>query len=45
MNPKLQTQIAKSREQALAAVVQKKVEIDTMLTRSGAQRLSLRLQP
>jgi hypothetical protein len=33
MNPKLQNQIAKSREQALAAFVSKKAEIDSMLDR------------
>jgi hypothetical protein len=33
MNPKLQTRITKSREQALAAFVATKAEIDTMLTR------------
>jgi len=33
ISPKLQAQIAKSKEQALAAFVAKKIEIDTMLTR------------
>ena len=33
MSPKLQSQIAKSKEQALAAFIAKKAEIDTMLTR------------
>ena len=33
MSPKLQSQIAKSKEQALAAFVSKKAEIDAMLTR------------
>ena len=33
MSPKLQAQIAKSNEQALAAFVSKKAEIDEMLTR------------
>jgi hypothetical protein len=33
MSPKLQRQIAKSKEQALAAFVSKKAEIDSMLTR------------
>ena len=33
MSPRTQNQIAKSREQALAAFVSKKAEIDTMLTR------------
>jgi hypothetical protein len=36
MSPKLQKQIAKSREEALAAFVSKKVEIDAMLTRLQA---------
>jgi hypothetical protein len=36
MSPKPQKQIATSREQALAAFVSKKVEIDTMLTRLQA---------
>jgi hypothetical protein len=36
MSPKLQNQIAKSREQALAAFVSKKAEIDTMLARLQA---------
>jgi hypothetical protein len=36
MSPKLQAQIAKSREQALAAFVSKKAEIDAMLTRLQA---------
>jgi len=38
MSPKLQNQVAKSREQALAAFVSKKAEIDAMLTR--LQKLS-----
>jgi hypothetical protein len=33
MSPRTQNQIAKSREQALAAFVSKKAEIDAMLTR------------
>ena len=33
MSPKLQNQIAKSKEQALAAFVSKKAEIDSMLDR------------
>jgi hypothetical protein len=33
MSPKMQKQIAKSREQALAAFVSKKAEIDSMLDR------------
>jgi hypothetical protein len=36
MNPKLQSQIAKSREQALAAFVSKKAEIDDALGRLQA---------
>ena len=36
MSPKMQKQIAKSREQALAAFVSKKTEIDAMLTRLQA---------
>jgi hypothetical protein len=36
MSPKMQKQIAKSREQALAAFVAKKTEIDTMLGRLQA---------
>ena len=36
MSPKLQNQIAKSKEQALAAFVSKKAEIDAMLTRLQA---------
>ena len=36
MSHKLQNQIAKSREEALAAFVSKKAEIDTMLTRLQA---------
>jgi hypothetical protein len=36
MSPKLQKQIAKSREQALAAFISKKVEIDSMLQRIKA---------
>ena len=38
MNLKLQSQIAKSKEPALAAFVSKRAEIDTMLTR--LQKLS-----
>jgi hypothetical protein len=36
MSPRVQTQIAKSKEQALAAFVSKKAEIHTMLTRLKA---------
>jgi hypothetical protein len=36
MSPKTRNQIAKSKEQALAAFVSKKAEIDTMLTRLQA---------
>ena len=36
MSPKMQNQIAKSKEQALAAFVSKKAEIDEMLTRLQA---------
>jgi hypothetical protein len=36
MSPRTRTQIAKSREQALAAFVSKKAEIDAMLTRLQA---------
>ena len=36
MNAKLQNQIAKSKEEALAAFVSKKAEIDEMLTRLQA---------
>jgi hypothetical protein len=36
MSPKIQKQIAKSQEQALAAFVSKKAEIDTMLARLQA---------
>jgi hypothetical protein len=36
MSPRLQIQIAKSKEQALAAFVSKKAEIDQMLTRLQA---------
>jgi hypothetical protein len=36
MSPRLQNQIAKSREEALAAFVSKKAEIDAMLTRLQA---------
>jgi hypothetical protein len=36
MSPRLQSQIAKSKEQALAAFVSKKAEIDGMLTRIQA---------
>ena len=46
MSPKLQNQIAKSKEQALAAFVSKKAEIDEMLDpTAGAQRRPLRLRP
>ena len=46
MNPKLKNQIAKSKEEALAAFVSKKAEIDEMLdSTAGAQRRSLQLQP
>jgi hypothetical protein len=38
MNPKLQNQIARSKERALAAFFSKKAEIDVMLT--GLQALS-----
>jgi hypothetical protein len=38
MSPTMQSQIAKSREQTLAAFVSKKTEIDAMLTR--LQKLS-----
>ena len=38
MSPRMQSQIAKSRAQALAAFASKKAEIDTMLTR--LQKLS-----
>jgi hypothetical protein len=38
MSPRTRNQIAKSREQALAAFVSKKAEIDTILTR--LQKLS-----
>jgi hypothetical protein len=33
MSPRMQNQMAKSKQQALAAFVQKKVEIDAMLAR------------
>jgi hypothetical protein len=33
MSPRMQNQIAKSKQQALAAFVQRKAEIDAMLTR------------
>jgi hypothetical protein len=36
MSPRMQDQIAKSKEQALAAFVSKKAEIDAMLTRLQA---------
>jgi hypothetical protein len=36
MSPRLQNEIAKSKEQALAAFIAKKAEIDTMLTRLQA---------
>jgi hypothetical protein len=36
MSPRLQNQIAKSREEALAVFVSKKAEIDAMLTRIQA---------
>jgi hypothetical protein len=36
MSQKLQSQIAKSKEEALAAFVSKKVEVDAMLTRLQA---------
>jgi len=36
MSPKMQKQIAKSKEQALAAFVSRKAEIDTMLARLQA---------
>jgi hypothetical protein len=36
MSPRIQKQIAKSREQALAAFVSKKAEIDEILTRLQA---------
>ena len=36
MSPRMQKQIAKSREQALAAFVSRKAEIDEMLTRLQA---------
>jgi hypothetical protein len=36
MSPRLQNQIAKSREEALAAFISKKAEIDVMLTRLQA---------
>jgi hypothetical protein len=36
MSPRLQNQIAKSKEEALAAFVSKKTEIDAMLTRLQA---------
>jgi hypothetical protein len=36
MSPRLQNQIAKSREEALAAFVSRKAEIDAMLTRLQA---------
>jgi hypothetical protein len=36
MSPRMQSQITKSREQALAAFVSRKAEIDTMLARLQA---------
>jgi hypothetical protein len=36
MSPKLRNQIAKSKEEALAAFISKKAEIDAMLTRLQA---------
>jgi hypothetical protein len=36
MSPRLQNQVAKSKEEALAAFVSKKAEIDAMLTRRQA---------
>ena len=36
MSPKMQNQIARSREQALAAFVSRKAEVDAMLTRLQA---------
>jgi hypothetical protein len=36
MSPRMQSQISKSKEEALAAFVSKKAEIDTMLTRLQA---------
>jgi chaperonin cofactor prefoldin len=36
MSPRMQNQIAKSKQQALAAFVQRKTEIDTMLSRLQA---------
>ena len=36
MSPRMQKQIAKSREQALAAFIARKAEIDAMLTRLQA---------
>jgi hypothetical protein len=36
MSPRMQNQIARSKEQALAAFVSKKAEIDAMLTRVQA---------
>jgi len=36
MSPRMQKQMAKSREEALAAFVSRKVEIDAMLTRLQA---------
>jgi hypothetical protein len=36
MSPRMQNQIAKSKEQALAAFVSRKAEIDAMLTRLQA---------
>jgi hypothetical protein len=36
MSPRMQNQIAGSKEEALAAFVSKKIEIDTMLTRLQA---------
>jgi hypothetical protein len=36
MSPKLQSQVAKSKEEALAAFISRKAEIDAMLTRLQA---------
>ena len=46
MIPRTEDQITKSNEEALAAFVQKKAEIDAMLARlQSAQRRPLQLQP
>ena len=46
MSPKLQSQIAKSKEQALAAFIAKKGEIDDdAYSAPGAQRRPLQLRP